>query len=100
MSRGTSKRNEKAIEFVLWGAVILAGGYVLLPAAVELVQTRQQERTESQQADAMEKELREAQDRLEFFGTDPDAPRKKHELESIRARNQSLEEQVTEETHE
>lgn len=100
MSGDTSRKREKAIEFVLWGAVILAGGYVLLPAAVELVQTKQQERAEASQADSMEQELRDAQDRLEFFGTDPDAPRKKHELEAIRARNQGLEEEVTLETHE
>lgn len=94
MSLGTSKRSRKAIEFVLWGAVILAGGYVLLPAAVELVQTRQQEENEEQQALDMEQSLRDAQDQLEIFGNDPDAARKKHELERLRARNQDLEEAV------
>ncbi|MGB0953807.1 MAG: hypothetical protein ACPG31_11315 [Planctomycetota bacterium] len=100
MSRGTSKRSLKSIEFVLWGAVILAGGYVLLPAAVELVQTRQQEETEVQQALDMEQDLRDAQDQLEFFGKDPDAARKKHELEGLRARNQDLEEAVKLDTDE
>ncbi len=78
----------------MWGAVILAGGYVLLPAAVDLVQTRQQEEQEAQTAQRQEQRLREAQDRLDLFAQDPDAARKKAELQAIQARRDSQNERT------
>jgi len=94
MSREKSSQKHRVIEFVLWGAVILAGGYVLLPAAVELVQTRQQEGKE--QADAAEREriLREEQQRLDLFSKDPDAAAKKAELLRLQSRKDNLEEET------
>ena len=94
MSREESSQKHRILEFVLWGAVILAGGYVLLPAAVELVQTRQQESKE--QADAAQREqiLREEQQRLDLFSKDPDAAAKKAELLRLQSRNDNLEEET------
>ncbi|MFK5956924.1 MAG: hypothetical protein QM477_10830 [Planctomycetota bacterium] len=82
------------IEFVLWGAVILAGGYVLLPAAVELVQTRQQESKENVEADTVEKKLKQEQQRVDLWSKDPDAARKKKELLELQERTQNLEEKT------
>lgn len=94
MSREEPSQKNRVIEFVLWGAVILAGGYVLLPAAVELVQTRQQEATEQADAAAREEKLREEQQRLDLHGKDPDAARKKAEQLGLRGRNDNLEEET------
>ena len=63
----------RAIEAVLWGAVILVGGYLLLPAAVDLVQTTQQEEREEAETAELEKELAERQDLNHAVGVDPEA---------------------------
>ena len=94
MSREESSQKYRVLEFVLWGAVILAGGYVLLPAAVELVQTRQQESKEQAEAAAREEKLREEQQRLDLHGKDPDAARKKVELLELQGRKDNLEEKT------
>ena len=96
MSREKTSQKNRVIEFVLWGAVILAGGYVLLPAAVELVQTRQQETKEQTEAAAREEKLREEQQRLDLHGKDPDAARKKAELLGLQGRKDNLEEETNE----
>jgi len=94
MSREKSTQKNRVMEFVLWGAVILAGGYVLLPAAVELVQTRQQESKEQAEASLREEKLQEEQQRLDLFGKDPDAARKKAELLGLQGRIENLEEET------
>jgi len=94
VSREPSSQKHRAIEFVLWGAVILAGGYVLLPAAVELVQTRQQESVESASADSVEEKLKQEQQRVDLWSKDPDAARKKKELQGLQERTKDLEEET------
>ncbi|MDA0667829.1 MAG: hypothetical protein O3A95_05050 [Planctomycetota bacterium] len=94
MGREETSQKNRVLEFVLWGAVILAGGYVLLPAAVDLVQTRQQEAKEQADAATREDQLREEQQRLDLHGKDPDAARKKAELLGLQARKDNLEEET------
>jgi len=89
-----SSQKQRVIEFVLWGAVILTGGFVLLPATVELVQTRQQESKEHTEADTVEGNLKQAQQRLDLWSKDPDAARKKDELLRLQERIENLEEET------
>ncbi|MCP4091808.1 MAG: hypothetical protein GY747_00010 [Planctomycetes bacterium] len=80
----------RAIEGVLWGAVILVGGYLLLPAAVDLVQTTQQEEQEAAEAAKLEEELDRQQDRIDAFSKDPEAAQKiaeQRDLEGRRKQN-------------
>ncbi|MDP7061935.1 MAG: hypothetical protein QF489_03255 [Planctomycetota bacterium] len=80
----------RALEGVLWGAVILVGGYLLLPAAVDLVQTSQQEEKEAAEAAKLEEELNRQQDRIDAFSKDPEAARKiaeQRDLEGRRKQN-------------
>jgi hypothetical protein len=71
------------VEAVLWGAVVVVGGYLLLPAAVDLVQTTQQEQREAQETAKLELELKQVQDRLVAFPEDPEALRKLAELQDM-----------------
>jgi flagellar biosynthesis/type III secretory pathway M-ring protein FliF/YscJ len=93
VSKDRSRPGNRAFEFVLWGAVILVGGYVLLPAAVDLVRTRQQEGLEEAEATALEQKLREEQDRTDLWAKDPQAAEKKAELQAIEARKDNLQEE-------
>jgi hypothetical protein len=80
----------RAIEGALWGAVILVGGYLLLPAAVDLVQTTQQEEQEAAEAAKLEEELDLHQDRVDVFSKDPEAAQKiaeQRDLEGRRKQN-------------
>ena len=72
----------------------MVGGYVLLPAAVDLVRTRQQEGLEEAESAALEQQLHEEQDRVDLFGKDPQSAEKKAELQAIEARKDNLEEET------
>jgi hypothetical protein len=81
-----STLRDRALEVLLWGAVVLVGGYLLLPAAVDLVRTRQQEDRERMRAEEAETDLRTAQERLEQVGNDPQAIDKIRESQQLEAR--------------
>ena len=76
----------RAIEAALWGAVVLVGGYLLLPAAVDLVQTTQQEEQEAAEAAKLEEELRNKQDQIEMYPKDPEAAQKLAEQRALNGR--------------
>lgn len=78
----------RMLETVLWAAVILVGGHLLLPAAVDLVQTTQQEKREAEATRRLEQQLREVQDRLLAFPEDPEALRKLAELQAEKRRRE------------
>jgi len=73
----------------LWGAVVVVGGYVLLPAAVDLVRTRQQEENEQEIADEAQGQLQDAQQRLIQVGEDPQALQKIREAQELEARREN-----------
>ncbi len=80
----------RAIEAGLWVAVVIVGGYLLLPAAVDLVQTTQQERREEAEAAKLEQQLEELQNRNDATAKDPEALQKireQRELEMRRKQN-------------
>jgi hypothetical protein len=81
-----STLRDRALEVLMWGAVVLVGGYLLLPAAVDLVRTRQQEDRERLRAEEAEAGLRTAQERLEQVGNDPQAIDKIRESQQLEAR--------------
>ena len=86
MSDRRARVGSRAVETALWVAVVLAGGYVLMPATVELILTREQEAEETARADQAEKEVQEIQDKLNWFSADPIAAEKVVELQGDDAR--------------
>ena len=93
MSPRRARTGARAVEIALWAAVVLAGAYVLLPAAVELVKTREEEAAATAKASAAEDQLRGGQRELEWFSSDPQAGEKIREQRAQDARR------VEEETH-
>jgi hypothetical protein len=94
-----ARAGARAAEAALWVAVVLAGAYVLLPAAVDLVQTREQEAAETAVADGMEDVLREDQYTLRSFSSDPQAGEKIREQRARDARRVEEPETVPEEEY-
>lgn len=86
MTVDSPTKKNRAIEAVLWGAVIVVGGYLLLPAAVDLVQTTQQEEYEEAEAAKLEGELRDLQNRNDAVGKDPEAIEKIIEQRGLEGR--------------
>ena len=86
MSERRARVGSRAVETALWAAVVLAGGYLLMPAAVELIQTREQEAVETARADAAEEDVRTAQHQLNRFSADPLAAEKVREQHLVDAR--------------
>ena len=76
MTPDSPTKKHRAAEAVLWGAVIVVGGYLLLPAAVDLVQTTQQEDLEEAETLRLEQELKDRQNLNDALGKDPEALRK------------------------
>jgi hypothetical protein len=74
---------------VLWLITILVGIMFLLPKAVSLIQVREQEKIEQQQAHISEQLLKESQLRLDYLGKDPDAVEKINEQRSMQDRIQN-----------
>lgn len=88
VSDKASTVRHRALEVLLWGAVVLVGGYLLLPAAVDLVRTRQQEDREHEKADLAEDSLRDSQGKLEQLADDPQALDKIREAQELKARTE------------
>ncbi len=86
MSERRARVGSRAVETALWVAVVLAGGYVLMPAAVELIQTREQETAETARADRAEERVRQAQSELYWFSADPIAAEKLAEKRLVDSR--------------
>ena len=99
MSGRRARAGARAAEAALWAAVVLAGAYILLPAAVELVQTREQEAAETAAADGAEEVLREDQRTLGWFSSDPQAGEKIRTQRARDARRVEEPETVPEEEH-
>lgn len=79
-------KKHRAVEAVLWGSVIVVGGYLLLPAAVDLVQTTQQEEYEEAEAAKLEDDLQDLQYRNDALGKDPEAIEKIIEQRALEGR--------------
>lgn len=86
MTADSPTKKHRAVEAVLWGAVIVVGGYLLLPAAVDLVQTTQQEDLEEAETRRLEQELRERQNLNDALGKDPEALEKIAEQRALQGR--------------
>ena len=86
MSDRRARVGSRAVETALWVAVVLAGGFVLMPATVELILTREQEAIETERADGAEDMVRKAQGELSWFSADPIAAEKVLERQGDDAR--------------
>lgn len=86
MTTAHPTKKHRAMEVVLWGAVIVLGGYLLLPAAVDLVQTTQQEAREEAEAAQLEDNLKGLQYRNDAVGKDPEAVQKISEQRALEGR--------------
>jgi hypothetical protein len=87
MSGSRPAARARTLEAALWALVFLAGGFVLLPAMVELVQARQAEEELTQGARAEQEDLAERERRLIWLASDPQADEKLSERYASEDRN-------------